>query len=224
MAEQVDPEELERARLLYGALGLLDPAEDLEAVFSDVLGEQVIGYYDPEAQRLVIRDDVIGGLAASSGPETEDARLVLVHELVHALQDQRLGLSESYDVERTADADNAFRAVVEGDAMLAMLGNTLRAQGIPLSAATRGDRTARKLHRPGHVRTGGEARRRARDPSRDAGGLPTCAAFSSLRRCTRSAVGRRSIAPIVGRPRPAEQVLHPDKFIQGEPGRDVRGG
>jgi hypothetical protein len=61
-----------------------------------------------------------------------------VHELVHALQDQRLGLGESYEKERTADADNAFRAVVEGDATLAMLAHALRQQGIPLSAATAG--------------------------------------------------------------------------------------
>ncbi|MCZ6808000.1 MAG: hypothetical protein O7F08_13665 [Deltaproteobacteria bacterium] len=137
--DQIEEEEIERARLLYGALGLIDPEADLHALFAGVLGEQVIGYYDPKAARLVIRDDVMHGLLGTLGPaEIQEARLVLVHELVHALQDQRLGLGESYDRERTADADNAFRAVVEGDATLAMLANALRGQGIPLSAATRG--------------------------------------------------------------------------------------
>ena len=42
------------------------------------------------------------------------------------------------EAERTADADNGFRAVVEGDATLAMLAHALRQQGIPLSAATQG--------------------------------------------------------------------------------------
>jgi hypothetical protein len=136
---QIEEAEIERARLVYGALGLLDADADLHSMFEGVLGEQVIGYYDPDTGRLVIRDDVMAGLAGAFGPEqTQEARLVLVHELVHALQDQRLGLGESYEKERTADADNAFRAVVEGDATLAMLAHALRQQGIPLSAATTG--------------------------------------------------------------------------------------
>ncbi|MDH3727008.1 MAG: hypothetical protein OER77_05710, partial [Myxococcales bacterium] len=45
--DQIEDEEIERARLLYGALGLIDPDADLRALFSGVLGEQVIGYYDP---------------------------------------------------------------------------------------------------------------------------------------------------------------------------------
>ncbi|MGB5265104.1 MAG: hypothetical protein WBN30_00855, partial [Polyangiales bacterium] len=139
LRSQIEEEEIERARLIYGALGLLDADEDLRSMFAGVLGEQVIGYYDPDTGRLVIRDDVMAGLAGSFGPEqVQEAQLVLVHELVHALQDQRLGLGESYEKERTADADNAFRAVVEGDATLAMLAEALRQQGIPLSAATAG--------------------------------------------------------------------------------------
>ena len=139
LRSQIEEEEIERARLVYGALGLLDAEEDLYSMFAGVLGEQVIGYYDPDTGRLVIRDDVMAGLAGSFGPEqAQEAQLVLVHELVHALQDQRLGLAESYQKERTADADNAFRAVVEGDATLAMLAEALRQQGIPLSAATAG--------------------------------------------------------------------------------------
>lgn len=136
---QIEEAELERARLLYGALGLLDSEADLRSMFADVLGEQVIGYYDPETQRLVIRDDVMAGLIGSLGPDqTQEARLVLAHEIVHALQDQRLGLGESYQKERTADEDNAFRSIVEGDATLAMVAYALRQQGIPLSAATAG--------------------------------------------------------------------------------------
>jgi len=136
---QIDKDEIERARLLYGALGLIDPDEDLEELFSGVLGEQVIGYYDPKAGRLVVRDDVMNGLGGALGPgEIQEARLVLVHELVHALQDQRLDLADSYEQDRSIDADNAFRAVIEGDATLAMLGHALRGQGIPLSAATQG--------------------------------------------------------------------------------------
>ena len=139
LRSQIDATEIERARLVYGALGLLDAESDLQSVFAGVLGEQVIGYYDPETGRLVIRDSVMSALAGEPSSETtQEARLVLIHELVHALQDQRLDLGESYEKERTADADNAFRAVVEGDATLAMLAHALRQQGIPLAAAREG--------------------------------------------------------------------------------------
>lgn len=216
MAAQVDPDEIERARMLYGALGLLDPEEDLEAMFSDVLGEQVIGYYDPKSERLVIRDDVISGLAARSGAEIEEARLVLVHELVHALQDQRLGLSDSYDLDRTADADNAFRAVVEGDAMLAMLGNTLRAQGIPLNAATQGIETLGSFIDPDAFVQGEELD--------DAPAIVKVTLVAPYLRGLQFIAKVHSIGgwPSVNRahrrpPATSEQVLHPQKFLEGEP-------
>ena len=58
---------------------------------------------------------VPGALVA--GEAEEVARVV--HELVHALQDQHLGLSQAMEQERTTDAENAFGALVEGDATLA---------------------------------------------------------------------------------------------------------
>jgi len=98
LRSQIDEAEIERARLIYGALGLLDADEDLRSMFAGVLGEQVIGYYDPSTGRLVIREDVMAGLAGAFGPEqAQEARLVLVHEIVHALQDQRLGLGKAYE-------------------------------------------------------------------------------------------------------------------------------
>ncbi len=139
LRSQIEVDELERARTIYGSLGLLDTESDLEGMFAAVLGEQVIGYYDPDTRRLVVRDTVMAALTGDpTSEETQEARLVLIHELVHALQDQRLGLGEQYEKDRTADADNAFRAVVEGDATLAMLAHALRQQGIPLSAGIQG--------------------------------------------------------------------------------------
>ena len=99
-----------------GLASALVEIADNQAGVAAVLGEQVIGYYDPEPGRLVVRDSIMVALAGEpSSEQTQEASLVLVHELVHALQDQRLGLGDSYEQARTADADNAFRAVVEGD-------------------------------------------------------------------------------------------------------------
>ena len=126
--EQTDAEELEQARVFYVALGLLDPDLDVHALIVRVLGEQIVGYYDPEQSLMVIREDVAEGLSRRArtlggARALGDSEMVIVHELVHALQDQRLGLGETYEQERTIDADNALAALVEGDATLAMIGH-----------------------------------------------------------------------------------------------------
>jgi len=221
LRSQIEEAEIERARLIYGALGLLDTEEDLQSMFAGVLGEQVIGYYDPDTGRLVIREDVMAGLAGALGPEqTQEARLVLVHELVHALQDQRLGLGESYEKERTADADNAFRSVVEGDATLAMLAHALRQQGIPLSAATSG------IQQMGdYVDLNALVRGEKLD---DAPAILRVTLVAPYLR------GLQFVAAVQGRggwpavnnahrrpPATSEQVLHPEKYFAREPGERI---
>ena len=135
---QLKEEDLQRAKTIYTVLGLLPPDVDLERLLIDVLGEQVVGYYDPETHRLVVRDDVMVGLqGASEKDEVEETKVVLIHELVHALQDQKLSLGKAHKRKRDSDAENAFRAVIEGDATLAMMAHALRSQGMPLSLLTR---------------------------------------------------------------------------------------
>lgn len=218
---QIEESEIERARLVYGALGLLDAEDDLHAIFEGVLGEQVIGYYDPDTGRLVVRDDVMEGLAGAFGPEQiQEARLVLVHELVHALQDQRLGLAESYEKDRTADADNAFRAVVEGDATLAMLAHALRQQGIPLSAATAGIQQMGDF-----VDLDALVRGEKLD---DAPAILRVTLVAPYLRGLQfiAAVQARGGWPAVNNahrypPTTSEQVLHPEKFFAREPGEEI---
>lgn len=221
LRSQIEESEIERARLIYGALGLIDPDEDLQSLFSAVLGEQVIGYYDPDTGRLVVRDDVMEGLSGEFGPEQmQEARLVLVHELVHALQDQRLGLGASYEEERTADADNAFRSVVEGDATLAMLAHALRQQGIPLSAATAGIQQMGDLvDLDGLVR--GEKLDEAPAILRVTLVAPYIRGVQFV-----AAVQARGGWPAVNNahrdpPTTTEQILHPEKFFAHEHGEPI---
>ncbi len=221
LRSQIEDEDIERARIIYGALGLLDADANLRAMFAGVLGEQVIGYYDPDSGRLVIREDVMSGLTGAFGPEQiQEARLVLVHEIVHALQDQRLGLGKSYKEERTADADNAFRAVVEGDATLAMLAHALRQQGIPLSAATDGIQQM-----GGYLDLNALVRGEKLD---DAPAIVRVTLVAPYLRGLQfiAAVQSRGGWPAVNNahrrsPVSSEQVLHPDKYFTREPGELV---
>ncbi|MBC7173225.1 MAG: hypothetical protein H5U40_12380, partial [Polyangiaceae bacterium] len=121
LARDLAKENLVEKREIYAALGLIDEGVDFEALITSVLSEQVVGYYDPEERRLVVRDDVMRRLGRIAGG-LDEARVVLVHELVHALQDQRLELGLRISEERDSDPATAYRSVIEGDATLAMVG------------------------------------------------------------------------------------------------------
>ncbi|MDX1447540.1 MAG: hypothetical protein R3246_00620 [Acidimicrobiia bacterium] len=97
---------------LLKVLGLLDPEVDLLQLYLDLYGEQVAGYYDGDVGELVVP-------AGDSFSELQKA--TLVHELVHALTDQRFGFNDTYESlidEQRFDEAVAFLAVIEGDATL----------------------------------------------------------------------------------------------------------
>lgn len=110
--EVVDEDAKKNAKLydevtgIFQAVGLL--ARDVTYIDAQkALGEGgVLGYYDPESKELRVR----------AGQLTPLARTVIVHELTHALDDQRYNLNRpQYD---TADDEIGFGfvALVEGNA------------------------------------------------------------------------------------------------------------
>jgi hypothetical protein len=131
----LEEQELTRARRRYVALGLLDPQLDIRELIASLMEEELVGYYDPEQKLLAVRDDV-ARLLAGGAQQSHDLewRATVVHELVHALQDQHLGLSQTMHQERSTDAENAFGALVEGDATLAMLAYAAQRQGGSIQA------------------------------------------------------------------------------------------
>lgn len=96
------------------ALGLLAPGDDLYQILLKVNTEQVAGYYDDEKKRLVV---------AGSQTLTPYDRVLLAHELVHALTDQHFDLTriERLEDQRKDDEATALLSLVEGDATLMML-------------------------------------------------------------------------------------------------------
>jgi hypothetical protein len=108
--EEYPDDELDALRLTYVALGLIPDTLDLRALYLDLYTEQVIGYYDPRTERLYL----VEGVPRSA------LRPVLVHELVHALQDQHTNLDSLVARERGNDRQTAAHAALEGHAMLVM--------------------------------------------------------------------------------------------------------
>jgi hypothetical protein len=209
----IDPVELREARDLYTSLGLLPSDVDLEALLLEVLGEQIVGYYDPKGQRLVVRDDVMRSLARSS---VDEARVVLVHELVHALQDQHLRLGVLNELERDSDAENAYHALVEGDATLAMVAYVLSSQGTQLRDITDDPQLLQRFFESGAPTSGADALDRAPAILRVTLMAPYTrgALFCGDRHRLggwRSVDGAHALLPIS-----TEQVLHPEKYQAGE--------
>lgn len=96
----------------YRLLGLLPDTVEIRALLLGLYTEQVAGYYDPDSVTLY----------AVAGTRGEQLRLVLAHELVHALQHEQLPLERLLKARDDSDRAAATQAVLEGHATLAMLG------------------------------------------------------------------------------------------------------
>ena len=79
LKEEIKPEELERETAILVRMGLLEPGFDYGAFLLALLTEQIAGFYDHKTRELVIID-------ADSDMSTQ--RVVMAHELFHAIQDQ----------------------------------------------------------------------------------------------------------------------------------------
>ncbi len=111
--EAYPPEERERDNLAFRALGLLEPDQDVAELQLQLLGDQVLGFYDDDEKRMVVVTDE--GLDAN-------AKLTYAHEYTHALQDAAFGLeSLETDAEDDDDRSLALVSLIEGDATVAML-------------------------------------------------------------------------------------------------------
>jgi len=95
----------------YRLLGLLPDTLDLRRLMLDLYTEQIAGFYDPDSATLF----------AVAGADPAQLRVVLAHELVHALQDQYTPLSEFMRDPVDNDHLTAGQAIFEGQATLAGL-------------------------------------------------------------------------------------------------------
>lgn len=89
---------------VWEALHIVGENETYPAARSSNRGSSVVGYYSSSESKIVLVSD-------SETPQV--SRGTLVHELVHALQDQQLNLGDRRDRQ---DGQLAVRSVVEGDA------------------------------------------------------------------------------------------------------------
>lgn len=110
--EEYPPDERERDNRTLRAMGLLGPDEDVADLSLELLGDQVLGFYDDVERRMVVVSDA--GLNV-------EARITYAHEYTHALQDAAFGL-DSLETNAAGQDDRglARTALIEGDATVTM--------------------------------------------------------------------------------------------------------
>jgi hypothetical protein len=110
LLQKLDEPEVQKAiagqEATYKLLGLLPDTLKLSDFFVKVLTEQIIGYYDPKTKVLYVVD----------GAPEDYVGITIMHELVHALQDQYVNLDSLQHIMADDDREAAIQSVIEGQA------------------------------------------------------------------------------------------------------------
>jgi hypothetical protein len=120
MNEDKEPAERYASARSAEAFGLLPKGFDIDSFMVELLTEQIAGLYDPKAHEFYIADWI---------PLT-DQKMVMAHELTHALEDQHFQIETWAKAARpNDDGELAREAVLEGSAMAAMIDYLLNESG-----------------------------------------------------------------------------------------------
>lgn len=117
-----DKNEAERyaAQRTMEKLGLLPKGFPLESFLVELLTEQIAGLYDPKAHEFYIAD----------WNSAADQKMVMAHELAHALMDQHFNIDKWEQAAKpNDDGEFARSAILEGSALAAMVDYMLRTTG-----------------------------------------------------------------------------------------------
>jgi len=116
--EEYGEDELRKEGKMLSKLGLIPATIDYRDYVLKLLTEQVGGFYDEQTKTLYL----------ASWLSAEEQQPVMVHELVHALQDQHFNIRriiEDADAKQNNDRAMALQALIEGDGMVVMLQSVL---------------------------------------------------------------------------------------------------
>jgi hypothetical protein len=113
LAETWTPRQLAADNLTLRAMGLLTRSQNIRELTESLYSNQVLGFYDFDAKRMVVVTDA--GLTA-------EAKITYAHEFTHAMQDAAFDTGATHDADAQEDDGALARlALEEGDASVAML-------------------------------------------------------------------------------------------------------
>ncbi len=197
-----------RAELLseaYGLLGLVPGDMDLRGTLKALYLEQVAGFYDPDSTTLFVLDD----------QPDEAIESLLVHELVHAIQDQNTDLDAVTAPGLSNDRRAAAQAAIEGHATLVMFEFLMQGQGGALDLTDLPDFSESLGPALEVARMESPALARAPLVLQESVLFPYRGGVRFVEFLWRERGGR---APPFGSdlPRSTEQILHPQGFAHGQ--------
>jgi hypothetical protein len=210
LEEELPPARAAAISETYELLGLVPAGFDLRTTLRDVYTEQVAGFYDPDSTTLYVLDDQPPAALES----------LLMHELVHAVQDQWLDLAGATAPELGNDRRAAAQAAIEGHAMLVMLEHSMA-----VSAGVSAGSSIDVLEFPMFAGTMRPALEGIRDEYPALGGAPRIVQESLLLPYLEGAAFVQSVWLSENRrvplgemlPASTEQVSRPDRFTSTPP-------
>lgn len=112
--EEIPPEKLQAEADLYQQLDMLPPGFNYQQFLLELYTEQIGGFYDPKTRELKLIEGIpLTGL---------DQKMLIAHELTHALQDQHMDLQKFLKPSGENDDQTfAAMALIEGDATVAAM-------------------------------------------------------------------------------------------------------
>ncbi len=138
LVEEIDrdmpAEELRTAELGMKALGFIPEEMDFKEVMVGVYSEEIAAFYDTRTKKMHLIDEPEAKknkaptflerlLGKTGGFDKDENRSVLAHELTHALADQHFDLQTLQEaIQNDDDRSLALTALIEGEAMLTMIG------------------------------------------------------------------------------------------------------
>lgn len=196
------------------ALHLVDPTtKDVQGKLIDLLDQQVLAFYDPDDHIYYSINQPPKGLGEMPKEIAFD-EAVAVHELTHALQDQRFDLGKKdRALHDDTDAGMALHAVAEGEATLVMLGEMSAALGVTIDQIAANDMMLNAMSSASVTMAGtGNTPRYFVDSL----AFPYVAGLrfvvSAYRKGGWAAVNRLYDSP----PQSTREVLHPDEYFAGK--------
>ena len=107
----------------YKRFGMIPDTLNLQAFLTNLLEEQIVGYYDPGTKVLYVVE----------GAPKDMASITITHELVHALQDQYISLDSVQHVRNDNDRLSAAQSVFEGQAVYEQISIMLGGSNIAIN-------------------------------------------------------------------------------------------
>jgi len=211
---EVDPADLERDRRLLVGLRLLDEGVDLRAAVEALYGEQVLGLYVPEENRLYVGSEAAADpyRAVDVGDLSPYKRVTAAHELVHALQDGAYDIEGLRDLPvEQSDAALATLSLIEGEATL------LQQQWVQRHQSPQEQAVAQR-----EAASGSSAAYAAAPAYLQASLLFPYDAGVTFVEALLDSGGQAALDQAFrSPPTTTEQILHPDRYLAGETAREV---